>query len=77
MVEFISKAQSEKEPWQVFGGGSNLVLAKDLSGYTALMQIKGKSLLKETSTHFYIEAMAGESWHEFVEWSYNTLVPMA
>ena len=23
VVEFISKAQSEKEPWQVFGGGSN------------------------------------------------------
>ena len=75
VVEFISKAQSEKEPWQVFGGGSNLVLAKDLSGYTALMQIKGKSLLKETSTHFYIEAMAGESWHEFVEWSLNNGYP--
>ena len=75
VVEFISKAQSEKEPWQVFGGGSNLVLAKDLSGYTALMQIKGKSLLKETSTHFYVEAMAGESWHEFVEWSLNNGYP--
>jgi UDP-N-acetylmuramate dehydrogenase len=75
VVEFISKAQSENEPWQVFGGGSNLVLAKDLSGYTALMQIKGKSLLKETSTHFYVEAMAGESWHEFVEWSLNNGYP--
>jgi UDP-N-acetylmuramate dehydrogenase len=46
-----------------------LVLAKDLVGYTGLMEIKGRQLLKETATHFYIEAMAGESWHELVLWS--------
>jgi UDP-N-acetylmuramate dehydrogenase len=33
------------------------------------MEIKGHQLLKETATHFYIEAMAGESWHELVLWS--------
>ena len=75
VVEFVSQASSSKQPWQVFGGGSNLVLAKDLPGYTALMQIKGKSLLKESPTHFYIQAMAGESWHEFVEWSLNNGYP--
>jgi len=72
VAEFISKAESRKQPWQVFGGGSNLVLAKDLPGYTALMQIKGKSLLKESPTHFYVQAMAGESWHEFVKWSLDS-----
>jgi UDP-N-acetylmuramate dehydrogenase len=75
VAEFISKAESDKQPWQVFGGGSNLVLAKDLPGYTALMQIKGKSLLKESPTHFYVQAMAGESWHGFVEWSLNNGYP--
>ena len=75
VAEFISKAESHKQPWQVFGGGSNLVLAKDLPGYTALMQIKGKSLLKESPTHFYVEAMAGESWHEFVKWSLDSGYP--
>jgi UDP-N-acetylmuramate dehydrogenase len=33
------------------------------------MEIKGRQLLRETATHFYIEAMAGESWHELVLWS--------
>jgi UDP-N-acetylmuramate dehydrogenase len=33
------------------------------------MEIKGRQLLRETATHFYIEAMAGESWHELVRWS--------
>ena len=75
VAEFISKAESHKQPWQVFGGGSNLVLAKDLPGYTALMQIKGKSLLKESPTHFYVQAMAGESWHEFVKWSLDSGYP--
>ncbi len=75
VAEFISKAESDKQPWQVFGGGSNLVLAKDLPGYTALMQIKGKSLLKESPTHFYVQAMAGESWHKFVQWSLDSGYP--
>jgi UDP-N-acetylmuramate dehydrogenase len=67
--ELIQKAQKDNVPWQIFGGGSNLVLAKDLDGYTGLMKIKGRQLLRETATHFYIEAMAGESWHELVLWS--------
>ena len=67
--ELIQKAQKDNVPWQIFGGGSNLVLAKDLVGYTGLMEIKGRQLLRETPTHFYIEAMAGESWHELVAWS--------
>lgn len=67
--ELIQKAQKDNHPWQIFGGGSNLVLAKDLVGYTGLMEIKGRQLLRETATHFYIEAMAGESWHELVLWS--------
>lgn len=75
VAEFISKAQSDRQAWRVFGGGSNLVLAKDLPGYTALMQIKGKSLLKESPTHFYLQAMAGESWHEFVKWSLDSGYP--
>ena len=32
------------------------------------MQILGRRLLKETATHNYVEAMAGESWHELVAW---------
>jgi UDP-N-acetylmuramate dehydrogenase len=67
--ELIQKAQKENLPWQIFGGGSNLVLAKDLVGYTGMMEIKGRQLLRETTTHFYIEAMAGESWHELVAWA--------
>jgi UDP-N-acetylmuramate dehydrogenase len=66
---FIQKAIDEHMPWQVLGGGSNLVLAADLQGYTGLMQIKGRRLLDQTDTHVFIEAKAGEDWHEFVAWT--------
>jgi UDP-N-acetylmuramate dehydrogenase len=66
---FIQKALDQGLPWQVFGGGSNLVLAADLRGYTGLMQIMGRHLKREDANYFYVEAMAGESWHDFVLWS--------
>ena len=66
---FIQKAEEQQAQWQVLGGGSNLVLAADLQGYTGLMQIKGRRLLDQTDTHVIIEAMAGEDWHEFVTWT--------
>ncbi len=66
---FIQKALAQGLPWQVFGGGSNLVLASDLKGYTGLMQIMGRRLIREDPDYFYVEAMAGENWHDFVLWS--------
>ena len=66
---FIQKAEEQQAQWQILGGCSNLVLAADLQGYTGLMQIKGRHLLDQTDTHVFIEAMAGEDWHEFVTWT--------
>lgn len=66
---FVQKAIDTQMPWQVLGGGSNLVLAADLHGHTGLMQIKGRRLRDQTETHIYVEAMAGEDWHEFVTWT--------
>lgn len=66
---FIQKAEEQDGPWQVLGGGSNLVLAADLQGHTGLMQIRGRRQLDQTDTHVFIEAMAGEDWHEFVAWT--------
>ena len=66
---FIQKAEEQQVQWQILGGGSNLVLAADLQGYTGLMKIKGRRLLDQTDTHVFIQAMAGEDWHEFVTWT--------
>jgi UDP-N-acetylmuramate dehydrogenase len=53
----------------VLGGGSNLVLTGDFNGLVLHMAIPGKRLLKEDGEAWYIEAGAGENWHDFVQWT--------
>ena len=53
----------------VLGGGSNLVLAGDFDGLVLHMAIPGKRLVREDADAFYIEAGAGENWHDFVQWT--------
>ncbi len=53
----------------ILGGGSNLVLTGDFDGLMLHMAIPGKRLLREDDEAFYIEAGAGENWHEFVQWT--------
>ena len=53
----------------VLGGGSNLVLTGDFDGLLLHMAIPGKRLLREDAQAWYIEAGAGENWHDFVQWT--------
>ena len=56
-------------PLLILGGGSNIVFTQDFPGLVLLIQLKGRRLLKEDHEAFWVEAMAGESWHDFVEWT--------
>ncbi|MBU1362255.1 MAG: UDP-N-acetylmuramate dehydrogenase [Gammaproteobacteria bacterium] len=53
----------------ILGGGSNLVLTGDFDGLVLHMAIPGRRLVKEDSEAFYVEAGAGENWHDFVQWT--------
>lgn len=53
----------------ILGGGSNLVLTGDVDGLVLHMAIPGKRLLKEDADAWFIEAGAGENWHNFVQWT--------
>jgi UDP-N-acetylmuramate dehydrogenase len=56
-------------PRFILGGGSNLVLTGNFDGLVLHMAIPGKRLLKEDADAWYIEAGAGENWHDFVQWT--------
>lgn len=56
-------------PRFILGGGSNLVLTGDFDGLVLHMGIPGRNLLKEDAHAWYVEAGAGENWHEFVQWT--------
>jgi len=54
------------EPLLILGGGSNLLLTKDVEGLVLKNEIPGKHLQREDDTYYYINAGAGENWHRFV-----------
>ncbi|MGF6775622.1 UDP-N-acetylmuramate dehydrogenase [Paraburkholderia sp. GAS334] len=53
----------------VLGGGSNVVLTGDFDGLVLLVALRGRRLAREDDDAWYVEAAAGENWHEFVAWT--------
>jgi UDP-N-acetylmuramate dehydrogenase len=58
-----------KLPRLILGGGSNVVLTGDFDGVVWLVRLTGRRLLHEDADAFYVEAAAGENWHDFVAWT--------
>ena len=56
-------------PKFVLGGGSNLVLTGDLKVCVLKMETLGRALVGEDERAYYVQAEAGENWHDFVAWT--------
>ena len=66
-MKLLLKSEIHKQrPILILGGGSNLLFTKDFEGLVLHNAIKGMEVLNKNSTHSYIEAGAGEIWHELV-----------
>lgn len=50
----------------ILGGGSNMLLTKDVEGLVIHINLKGISIVDETETNVILKANAGENWHQFV-----------
>lgn len=50
----------------VLGGGSNLVLTRDIDATVLHMQSRGVVVYDETASHVIVGVQAGEVWHELV-----------
>ncbi len=53
----------------ILGGGSNMLLTKDIDALTIHVDIKGRTIIEQTEDAVWVEAKAGENWHEFVLWT--------
>ncbi|WP_281322609.1 UDP-N-acetylmuramate dehydrogenase [Flavobacterium aestivum] len=53
----------------ILGGGSNMLLTKDIEALVVHIDLKGKKILKEDTDFVWVEGQAGENWHEFVLWA--------
>src|SRR5690606_5493352 len=61
--------QNYSEDLFILGGGSNMLLTKDIEPTVLQIGLKGKEILKETEEEIFIRVQAGENWHEIVLWT--------
>jgi len=55
-------------PLFILGGGSNMLLTKDIEALVLHINLKGIEVVSETENTVIVKAMAGENWHNFVLW---------
>lgn len=58
--------QNYGEDLFLLGGGSNMLLTKDVESTVLHINLHGRKILRETETEVIVEAKAGENWHQFV-----------
>ncbi|MEM8521548.1 UDP-N-acetylmuramate dehydrogenase [Flavobacterium sp. PL12] len=61
--------QNKVEKIFVLGGGSNMLLTKDIDALVIHIDLKGKKIIDENDDFVWVESQAGENWHEFVLWT--------
>jgi UDP-N-acetylmuramate dehydrogenase len=58
-----------RAPKFILGGGSNVVLTRDVNAVVLKIEVAGRRLLAETPEAWIVEAGAGENWDAFVAWT--------
>ena len=56
-------------PKFILGGGSNVVLTRDLAALVLKVEVMGRRLVETRPEAWIVEAGAGENWHDFVVWT--------
>ena len=62
-------AQAGATPPFILGGGSNLLLTRDIEAPVLQLALLGKRVIFDEGNTVLVEAMAGERWHAFVQWT--------
>ena len=58
-----------RAPKFVLGGGSNIVLTRDMPQVVLKVEVRGMRLVEARPDAWIVEAGAGEDWHAFVAWT--------
>lgn len=68
LFEALDPEHVQGQAIRIIGGGSNILLTKDVEGLVLLNRIKGIDVIRETATDVTIRFAAGENWHDCVMW---------
>lgn len=66
LAETLRKNQDKK--LFILGGGSNMLLTQDIDALVIHVDLKGKEIVISENGYANVKAMAGENWHEFVQY---------
>lgn len=66
IIEAVSFAKEKKIPFDILGGGSNILLTKDYEGLLIKIETKGKEIIYENDEEIHLRIQAGENWHQLV-----------
>ena len=64
-----------RAPKFILGGGSNIVLTRDMPQVVLKVEVRGMKLVEERADAWIVEAGAGENWHDFVAWTLDQGYP--
>ncbi|MFJ4343945.1 UDP-N-acetylmuramate dehydrogenase [Pseudomonas sp. NPDC089401] len=67
--EALLQARQRALPVMVIGGGSNLLLTRDIDALVLHMASRGCRVLSDDGERLVVEGEAGEPWHPFVQWT--------
>ncbi|MBX3607325.1 MAG: UDP-N-acetylmuramate dehydrogenase [Piscinibacter sp.] len=65
----VDHPQLGRAPKFILGGGSNIILTRDMPQLVLKVEVTGRRLVEERPDAWIVEAGAGENWHEFVAWT--------
>nr|WP_243434535.1 UDP-N-acetylmuramate dehydrogenase [Pseudomonas sp. 30_B] len=65
----IAAAAEKNLPLMVIGGGSNLLLTRDVEALVLRIASRGVRILSDDGDRVLVEAEAGEVWDDFVRWT--------
>ena len=66
LIELLGKTQ---KPLTILGGGSNILLTKDISGTVLKNEISEIEITHEDNDSLTVKVGGGVVWHDFVMWS--------
>jgi len=73
--QVVDHPELGRSPKFILGGGSNIVLTKDMPQLVLKVEVRGRRLVEDRADAWIVEAGAGESWHEFVAWTLDQGLP--
>lgn len=69
LLEVLTSVTARRLPLFILSGGSNVLLDHHIQALVIRPLLKGIRIIGDTTDHVLVEVMAGEDWHDFVQYS--------